>query len=77
MPDVRGSPPLRPSPFVPGMWKTSVPKFVPMSGGRHSWSKRVPPIVPSRTSFGESVQLRPMVPSLTLVSPTPDPSPKP
>src|SRR6185295_14218075 len=77
MPDVRGSPALRPSPLVPGMWKMSVPKFVPTSGGMHSWSKRVRPTVPSRTRVGESVHVVPTVASLTLVSPTPDPSPKP
>jgi hypothetical protein len=77
IPEVRGSPRLRPAPLVPGMPNTSVPKFVPTSGGMHSWSNRVMPTVPSRTRFGESVQVVPIVPSLTFVSPTPDPSPKP
>ena len=57
IPDVRGSPPLRPAPLVPGMWNTSVPKFVPTSGGTHSWSKRVRPRVPSSTRVGESVHV--------------------
>jgi hypothetical protein len=77
IPEVRGSPPLSPAPLVPGMWNTSVPKFVPMSGGMLVWSKRVRPRLPSSTSLGEMVQVVPRVASFTLVSPTPEPAPKP
>ncbi len=77
IPDVRGSPLLPPSPLVPGILKTSVPKFVPESGGMHVWSMRLMPTITSSTTFDESDQVVPTLASLTFVSPTPEPMPNP